>query len=156
MLPQAEKGRIKMNHFQQTQKNMEGKEVEIEEIVEASGEFLLKLEGGNDQSKMMDFCQAFRGKSLTYRKEGEAFYRILDSINQKIGKVNLYSINDPETGCSIEDCWNNHGLNCFSFGILNGTLMKVYDEEIREAMEKLSKMLIENEIISYGLREVNL
>lgn len=145
-----------MNHFQQTQKNMEAKEEEIEEIVEASGEFLLKLEGGTGQSKMMNFCQAFREKSLTYRKEEEAFYRILNSINQKIGTVNLYSINDPETGRSIEDCWNNHGLNCFSFGILNGALMKVYDEEIREAMKKLSKMLIENEIISYGLREVNL
>jgi hypothetical protein len=128
---------------------MEGKEKEIEEIVEASGEFLF-------QRKMMDFSEAFREKSLTHRKEGEAFYRILDSINQKIGTVNLYSINDPGTGRSIEDCWIHHGENCFCFGILNGALMKVYDEKVREAMEKLSKMLIENEIISYGLREVNL
>jgi hypothetical protein len=155
MLPQAEKGWIKMD-FLDMEKNLDGREQELEEITEQSDQFLWELNGGQDSNKMEDFVEAFENKTPNLQNPREAFYRILEEANKSMGTVKLASIKDPVTGLDIQTCWFQQSSNRLKMGISIGTVVQSYDEEIKEAQKKLLKLLVENEVITHGLRGVNL
>lgn len=125
-------------------------EEELEEIIEASDELLIMLEGGSGDGRITNFMGFFLDKTSRYRERDEALYRILERVEEP---ANIY---DSETGYSIEDCLNLHEVDYGNLAMLIGSLLSVYDEKIQKAANKLRKMLVDFGIIQCGLREATL
>ena len=127
---------------------LDKREEEIREIINASDDLLHMLEGGD--GRITDFIGFSLEKDSAYRKREEAFYRILEKVEES---ANIY---DSETGCSIEDCLRRHNVDYGNLAMLIGSLLSVYDEKVQKAANKLRKMLVDIGIIQCGLREATL
>ena len=132
-------------------KELDGRnEEELEEIIEASDELSLMLEGGDGDGRITNFMGFFLDKTSRYRERDEALHRILERVEET---TNTY---DSETNYSIEDCLNLHNVDYGNLAMLIGSLLSVYDEKVQKAANNLRKMLVDFGIIQCGLREATL